>query len=149
VRRTDGLHLLNLPAFLLAALTLVSRPQAPVLVHSSLAVHDLATLTDRQARQLAGQRTLFRVHLDGNPDGSAEAGWTFDCRGDGAPLGRLWLPDDDDLVAHATWRGSGTWRVLAMLRRIVHPPIVGAGGSRRPGLVEYRLTKGRVVDLEE
>jgi hypothetical protein len=36
-------------------------------------VHGLATLTDAEAREIAGRRTLFRVVLDGKPDGTRRA----------------------------------------------------------------------------
>jgi len=39
--------------------------------------------------------------------------------------------------------------VEATLRRIVHPPSKGGDGWPLPALVEYRLTRGRVVDRPE
>jgi hypothetical protein len=61
-------------------------------------------------------------------------------------LRSLWLPDGDDLVAAQAAKGSGLLLVVATLRRIVHPPIVGGDGSRLPELVEYRLVRARVLD---
>jgi hypothetical protein len=121
-------------------------PAPPAL---SLIAYDLATLTDAEARQLAGRRALFRVALDGEPDGDQDRGWRYDCRGGGGQLRTLWLPDGDDLVAYEASRGSGLLVVEATLWRVVHRPVTGADGSRLPGLVEYRLTGARVVDQPE
>jgi hypothetical protein len=115
----------------------------------ALPVHDLATLPDAQARRLAGRHALFRVVLDGEPDGDEEHGWTYDCQGQGGELRTLWLPDGDDLVAYEASRGSGLLVVEATLRRIVHRPVTGADGSRLPALIEYRQTGARVVDRPE
>jgi hypothetical protein len=52
-------------------------------ISGTLRVHDLTTLTDAEARHLAGRRALFRVVLDGEPDGDQDRGWRYDCRGDG------------------------------------------------------------------
>jgi hypothetical protein len=112
-------------------------------------VHDLAALTDAEARQLAGRPALFRVLLDGEPNGDPQDGWRYGCRGEGAPLRTLWLPDGDDLVAYAASQGSGLLVVEATLRRIVRAPVKGADGSRLPALAEYRLTGARVVDRPE
>jgi hypothetical protein len=120
-----------LPAVLLATLALISRPPAPV----PLAFHDLATLSDAQARRLAGQRALFRVFVEGEPDGDEEHGWRYDCRGEGAPLRTLWLRDGDDITAAWAQRGSRLLQLEATLRRIVHPPIRGADGSSLPALL--------------
>jgi hypothetical protein len=49
----------------------------------TLRVHGLATLTDAEARQLAGHRALFRVVVDGEPDGDPQGGWRYDCLGEG------------------------------------------------------------------
>jgi hypothetical protein len=108
--------------FLVATVSPVCRPD-------TLAVHDFATMTDRQARQLAGRRALYRVVLDSEPDGDAEHGWQYDCKGEGEPLRSLWLPDGDDLVAAEAAKGSGLLLVVATVRRIVHPPIEGPDGS--------------------
>jgi hypothetical protein len=67
------------PHLLSVLLALQSPPPAPVL----LAFHDLATLTDAEARHLAGRRALYQVVIEGRPDWSAEDGWRYDCRGDG------------------------------------------------------------------
>jgi hypothetical protein len=115
----------------------------------SLTAHDLATLTDAEARQLAGRRALFRVVLDGEPDGNPEGGWRYDCRGEGGQLRTLWLRDGDDLDAYAASQGSGLLVVEATLRRIVHAPTKGTDGSSLPALVEYRLSGARVVDRPE
>ena len=115
----------------------------------SLTAYDLATLTDAEARQLAGRPALFRVVVDGEPDGDQESGWGYDCRGEGSPLRTLWLPDGDDLAAYAASRGSGLLVVEATLRRFVHRPVSGADGSRLPALVEYRLVRARVMDRPE
>jgi hypothetical protein len=135
---------LNLLPFLVAAVIGPAGPQAP-----PFRVHDLAALTDAEARQFVGWRALFRVALDGEPDGDPQGGWRYDCRGEGGPLRTLWLPDGDDLVAVGAEQGSGVLRVEATLLRIVHPPVTGADGSRLPGLVEYQLVGGRVVDRPE
>jgi hypothetical protein len=103
---------------------------------------------DTEARQLAGRRALFRMVLDGEPDGDPEAGWRYDCRGEGA-YRSLWLPDGDDLAAYAASRDSKLLLVEGWLQRIVHPPAAGADGSWLPALVEYRLTGARVVDRPE
>jgi hypothetical protein len=115
---------------------------------ASLVVHDFATLTEREARQLAGRPALFRVVLDGEPNGDAEHGWRYVCKGEGEPLRSLWLPDGDDLVAAQAAKGSGLLLVVATLRRIVHPPITGGHVRPLPALVEYRLTAARVVRRE-
>jgi hypothetical protein len=113
---------------------------------ASLAVHDFATLTEREARQLGGRPALFCVVLDGEPDGDEEHGWRYECRGEGEPLRSLWLPDGDDLVAAEAAKGSGLLLVVATLRRIVPRPVVGGDGRPLPALVEYRLVRARVVD---
>jgi hypothetical protein len=115
----------------------------------SLTAHDLTTLADVEARQLAGRRGLFRVVVDREPDGDPQGGWRYDCRGKGGPLRTLWLPDGDDLVAYEASQGSGLLVVEATLRRVVHRPVTGADGSRLPALVEYRLVRARVVDRPE
>jgi hypothetical protein len=135
--------LLLLPV-LVAAVLGPAGPQAP-----PFRVHDLAALTDAEARRLAGRRALFRVVVDGEPDGDEDRGWKYDYRGEGGELRTLWLPDGDDLVAYAASRGSGLLLVEATLRRIVHRPVTGADGSGLPALVEYRLTGARVVDRPE
>ena len=134
-------------ALLLAVLLPV--PPAPPADLPGLAVYDLAALTDAQARQLAGHRLLYRVYLEGEPDGSAEEGWRYDCRADGAQLRTLWLPDGEDLAAVPATRSGGLLVVGATLHRIVHPPLTGDDGSSLPELVEYRLTRGAVVDRPE
>jgi hypothetical protein len=128
----------------LVAFAVGPRPPA-----ASLAVHDFATLTDAEARQLAGRAALYRVVIHSEPDGDSEHGWQVECQGEGEPLRSLWLPDGDDLAAHSAGQGSGLLIVQATLQRIVHPPIAGADGSQLPALVEYRLTRGRVVDRPE
>jgi hypothetical protein len=116
----------------------------------ALTPYDLATLTDAEARQLAGRRALYRVRIDPEPDGDPQDGWRrYSCRGKGEQLRTLWLRDGDDLAAYAASRGSGLLVVEALLRRIVHPPTDGADAGRLPGLVEYRLTGARVVDRPE
>jgi hypothetical protein len=115
----------------------------------SLVGYDLATLTDADARQLAGRCGLFRVVLDGRPDWSADDGWRYDCRGDGPAYRSLWGRDGDDLAAVPAEQGRGLLLVEATLRRIVHRPVSGSDGSRLPALVEYRLVGGRVVDRPE
>jgi hypothetical protein len=60
---------------------------------SFVPVHDLATLTDAEARQLASRPSLFRVVVDGDPDGDPVAGWRYDCRGEGAAYRSLRLRD--------------------------------------------------------
>jgi hypothetical protein len=87
--------------------------------------------------------------VDGEPDGDPQGGWRYDCRGEGAPLRTLWLPDGDDLVAYAASRGSGLLVVEATLRRVVHRPVTGADGASLPAQVEYRLAGARVVDRPE
>jgi hypothetical protein len=72
------------PLAFLVAFAVGPRPPA-----ASLAVHDFATLTDREARQLAGRPALSRVVLDGEPDGDEEHGWPYECKGEGEPLRRL------------------------------------------------------------
>ncbi len=130
---------------LLAVLAVVgpARPCGP------FAVHDLATLTDAEARRLAGRPALFTVVIDGEPDGDAQRGWRYDCQGEGEPLRSLWLHDGDDLTARGAANGSGLLLVVATLRRIVHPPITGGDGKSLPALVEYRLTRARVVGRED
>ena len=115
----------------------------------SLVGYDLATLTDAEARQVAGQRALYSVVIEGKPDWSAEDGGRYDCRADGPAYHSLWLRDGDDLAAIPAEQGSGLLLVEATLRRIVHRPQTGADGSRLPALVEYRLVGGRVVDRPE
>jgi hypothetical protein len=60
---------------LLAALAVHTAP-APAGLHApdpfAELVHDLATLTDAEARQLVGRRALYRVRIESEPDGSAE-----------------------------------------------------------------------------
>jgi hypothetical protein len=110
----------------LVAFAVGPRPPA-----ASLAVHDFATLTEREARQLAGRPALFRVVLDSEPDGDGEHGWRYERKGAGDQLRLLWLPDGDDLVAAQAAKGSGLLLVVvATLRRIVHPPITGETGGR-------------------
>jgi hypothetical protein len=135
---------LNLLAVLVATVVGPAPPLAP-----SLVGYDLATLTDAEARQLVGRRALFRVVVDGEPDGDARAGWRYACRGDGPAYHSLRLPDGDDLVAYEAQQGSGLLLVEATLRRIVHRPVTGTDGSRLPELVEYRLTEARVLDRPE
>jgi hypothetical protein len=137
--------------YLLAGLLALHAAPAPLGLTAapSLGVHDFATLTDAEARRLAGRPALFRVVVDGEPDGDAGAGWRYDCRGDGPAYRSLWLPDGDDLAAEVALQGSGLLVVEATLRRIVHPPAAGADRSRLPGLVQYRLTGARVVDRPE
>jgi hypothetical protein len=135
---------LNLLPVLLATVVGPAPPAAP-----SLVPHDLATLTDAEARQLDGRPALFRVVVEGEPDGDARAGWRYDRRGDGPAYRSLWLPDGDDLVAYEAQQGSGLLLVEATLRRVVHRPVVGADGSRLPESVEYRLTRARAVDRPE
>jgi hypothetical protein len=132
---------LNLLPILVAVVVGPAGPPAP-----PFRVHDLATLTDAEARQLGGRRALFRVVVEGEPDGDEDRGWTYDCRGHGGELRTLWLPDGDDLDASAAPRGSGMLVVEATLRRVVHRPVTGADGGRLPALIEYRLTGARVVD---
>jgi hypothetical protein len=55
---------LTLLPFLVALVVGPSPPPVP-----SLCLRDLASLTDAEARQLAGRRALFRVVFDGEPDG--------------------------------------------------------------------------------
>jgi hypothetical protein len=90
--------MLSLLAILVATVVGPAGPQAP-----PFRVHDLAALTDAEARQLAGRRALFRVVVDGEPDGDEDRGWTYDCRGEGGELRTLWLPDGDDLYGR-WWR---------------------------------------------
>jgi hypothetical protein len=71
--------------YLLAVLTVVGPAARP----PALAVHDFATLTENEARQLAGRPALFRVVLDSEPDGDAEHGWRYDCQGEGEALRSL------------------------------------------------------------
>jgi hypothetical protein len=85
---------------LLARLSLPPTPFVP------LAWHDLATLTDAEARQLAGRRAWFRVVVEGQPAGDEKRGWRYDCEGDGArtrlgiplPDRNRWSAGEDDLV---------------------------------------------------
>jgi hypothetical protein len=131
--------------YLLAVLSVVGPAERP----PALAVHDFATLTDAEARQLAGRPALFRVLLESEPEGNEEHGWRYDCQGEGEPLRSLWLPDGDDLVAAQAAKGSGLLLVVATLRRIVHPPVTGGDGSRLPALVECRLVRARVLGQPE
>jgi hypothetical protein len=108
----------------------------------SLVGYDLATLTDAEARHLAGRRAPYRVVIEGRPDWSAEDGWRYDCRGEGPAYRSLWVRDGDDLAAVPAEQGSGLLLVEATLRRIVHRPVTGADGSLVPGLVAYRLSEG-------
>jgi hypothetical protein len=131
---------LHLLAFLVA--TVVGAADRTLPRHAPAAVHDFATLTDAEARRLADWPALYRVA----PDGDAARGWRFDCQGEGAPLRSLWLGDGDDVTAARAAQDSGLLLVEATLRRIVHPPVTGADGSRLPALVEYRLTRAAVVE---
>jgi hypothetical protein len=131
---------LSLLAVLVATVIGPAWPPAP-----SLTAHDLATLTDAEARQLAGRRALFRVVLDGEPDGTPRAAGGTTAGGKAASCGRSGFP------TATTWsptrrRGSGLLVVEATLHRVAHRAVSGADGSRLPALVEYRLTDARVVD---
>jgi hypothetical protein len=88
------------------------------------------------------------VVLESEPDGDEKQGWRYDCQGDGPQLRSLWLPDGDDIAAGQAAKGSGLLLVVATLRRIAHPPIVGGDGRPLPAQVEYRLVRARVVDRE-
>jgi hypothetical protein len=137
---------MNAPAVLLAVLTLVARP-AP-LVPGPLVWHGFSTLTDAQARQLAGRPALFQVYVEGEPDGDPEHGWRYDCQGEGEPLRTVWLQEGDDVTAASAQRSNGLLLVEAVLGRIVHPRVKGADGSSLPALVEYRLVRTRVAGTD-
>jgi hypothetical protein len=115
----------------------------------SLVGYDLTTLTDAEARRLAGRRALYRVVIEGRPDWSAGDGWRYDCRGSGPVYCSLWVRDGDDLAAVPAEQGIGLLLFEATLRGIVHRPQTGADGSRLPPLIEYRLVRARVVDRPE
>jgi hypothetical protein len=100
-------------------------------------VHDLATLTERQADRLEGRRELYHVTLEGEPDQRDDGGATYDCTGDGAGLRTLWLVPGEP--------ARRTMTVEAVLRRVQHPLLPGADGPGVPALLEYRLTEARVV----
>jgi hypothetical protein len=111
--------------------------------------HDLAALTDAEARQLAGRRALYVVWIDSEPDGDPETGWRYECPGDGPAYRSLWLRDGDDLAAEVAMKRGDVLLVEGTLRRIAHAPVKGADGSRLPALVEYRLTAARVLAPKE
>jgi hypothetical protein len=119
-----------LAVLLTVVLALTTRPAREL--PDLLAVHDLAPLTDAQARQLADQPALWRVVIDSETDGSEEHGWWYECRGEGEPLRTLVLPDGDDLAAHAAVKRSGLLLVEATLGRIVHPARRGPTGRACP-----------------
>jgi hypothetical protein len=122
---------------LLAAFVPEPPPPDPV----GLQVHDLATLTDRDVRRLQGRRLLFRVVLDGEPDGLR-----CDCAGDDGAYRSVWFDAGPAEAAERATQGSGLLVVEARLRRIAHPLLRGADGSSLPALLEYRLVRARVVD---
>jgi hypothetical protein len=124
------------PYPLLGLLALHTAPAPVGLTAPSLRVHDLATLTGAEARQLAGRRAVYRAHIESEPDGDSLDGWRYDCPGNGEQLRRLWLRDGDDLAAEVALRGSGLLLVEATLQRIVHAPAKGVDGSSLPALVE-------------
>jgi hypothetical protein len=137
---------------LLAVLAGHTAPAPPGLIAPELfagCTHDLATLSDAEARQLDGRRALYQVVVDSEPDGDPQAGWRYDCQGEGRAYRSLSLRDGDDLVAYEASQGSGLLVVEATLRRIVHASVKGVDGSSLPELVEYRLTGTRVVDTPE
>jgi hypothetical protein len=122
---------LTLLPFLVALVVGSSPPPVP-----SLCLHDFATLTDAEARQLAGRRPPYCVRIESEPDGDPQGGWRYDCRGEGEQLRTLWLRDGDDLATEVALRGSGLLLVEPTLRRIVHAPVKEADGSILPGRVE-------------
>jgi hypothetical protein len=124
--------------------TAPSLPGQPAPAPFAEPVHSPAALTDAEARQLNSRPALFRVVVGGEPDGDAQRGWRYDCRGDGPACRSLWLPDGDDLVAEAALQGNGLLLVDATLRRIVSPRVTGTDSSGFPGLVEYRPTRARL-----
>jgi hypothetical protein len=133
------------PATLLAVLLAFAPAPVPA---DALHVHDMAMLTDHEARALQGRRLLYRVELDGEPERRGDA-VCYDGAGPDPAYRSLWLRPDAGLACELAAKGSGVLLVEATLRRIVHPPIRGADGSNLPGLVEYRLTRTVVVGVTE
>jgi hypothetical protein len=116
-------------------------PERPPPAAVGLQVYDLATLTDRDVRQLQGRRLLYRVVLDGEPDGGR-----CDCAGEDGAYRSVWLDAGQAAAAGQAAQGSGVLLVEATLRRVSHPLLRGADGSSVPALLEYRLVRARVVD---
>jgi hypothetical protein len=116
-------------------------PEPPPPDTGGLLVHDLGTLTDSEARKLQGRRLLYRVVLDGEPEGLR-----CDCAGDDGAYRSGWLDAGQAAAAERAAQGSGVLLVEATLRRVSHPLLRGADGSSLPALVEYRLVRARVVD---
>jgi hypothetical protein len=77
---------------------------------ATVPVYDLATLTDAEARQLAGRRALFRVVLDGEPDGTRRTagdttagGRASSCGRSGSPTATTWSPTRRPRAAACCW----------------------------------------------
>jgi hypothetical protein len=122
------------PLFLLLLAVFLSHPPRPP---QPLRVHELATLTDAEARALHGRRIIVDIVLaQGEVNDVPETGWHYKCHSADDALRTLWLPNGEDVEAVSAERGSGVLRVEATFRRIVHRQIIGPDGRTVPGFVE-------------
>jgi hypothetical protein len=58
----------------------------------------------------------------------------------------VWFDAGQAEAAERATQGSGLLVVEATLRRVRHPLLQGADGSKVPALVEYRLVRARVLN---